>query len=184
MAQYEIIERIRKGDRSAFNELCRERYASLISYARLFLNGHWAEDVVQDVLFGVWQNRRTLDSETNLQAYLIRSVYNRSMNYLASDRRSRMFADSYQLRIATLIAESYSPDHNPTILGLYNMDIRQRLETAIQSLSPRCREVFTLSYVEHMSEKEIAERLGLSLSTVENHMYMALKQLRISLKEI
>ena len=61
-----LVTRIRYGDREAFNLLCRERYASLISYARLFLsgiNGSWAEDVVQDVLFGVWQNRRTLKED-------------------------------------------------------------------------------------------------------------------------
>ncbi|MBQ1636375.1 MAG: RNA polymerase sigma-70 factor, partial [Bacteroidales bacterium] len=75
-----LITRIKASDRSAFDELCRERYVPLISYARLFLSGldsSWAEDVVQDVLFGVWQNRRRLrDNDAELHAYLLRSVYN------------------------------------------------------------------------------------------------------------
>lgn len=184
MLQLELISRIKEGDRSAFDALCRERYASMISYARLFLKGDWAEDVVQDVLFSVWQRRETLDEEQNLQGYLIRSIYNRCMNYLVAERRSKQFASEYQKRAAMLLASYYSPDNNPTILGLYNADLRHRLEKAIDALTPRCREVFTLSYVEHLSEKEISERLGLSLSTVENHMYMALKQLRLSLEKI
>ena len=49
----ELSDRIRKGDREAFDRLCRERYASLISYARIFLDVTSAEDVVQDVLFAL-----------------------------------------------------------------------------------------------------------------------------------
>ena len=68
-----LAARIRAGDREAFDTLCRERYASLIAYARLFLSGFnasWAEDVVQDVLFGVWTNRARLKEDgTDLQAY-------------------------------------------------------------------------------------------------------------------
>lgn len=184
MSSYDIISRIKSGDRDAFDILCRERYASMISYARLFLKGDWAEDVVQDVLFGVWQRRETLDEEQNLQGYLIRSIYNRCMNYLADEKRSKQYASYYQRKVASLMASYYSPDNNPTILGLYNADLRQKLEKAIENLTPRCREVFTLSYIEHLSEREISERLGLSLSTVENHMYLALKQLRLSLTNI
>lgn len=179
-----LIARIKAGDRQAFDALCRERYASMISYARLFLRSDCAEDVVQDVLFGVWTNRGGLDENLNLQGYLIRSIYNRCMNYLADERRSRQYNSYYQNKVASIMATYYSPDNNPTILGLYNADLRLRLDRAIAQLSPRCREVFTMSYIDHLSEKEISEKLGLSLSTVENHMYMALKQLRASLSNI
>ena len=78
MPQTDIIARIREGDRETFNAFCRERYASLIAFARLFLsriNGTWADDVVQDVLFGLWQNRASLyDDGSSLQAYSKRSV--------------------------------------------------------------------------------------------------------------
>ena len=92
MPQTDIIARIREGDRETFNAFCRERYASLIAFARLFLsriNGTWADDVVQDVLFGLWQNRASLyDDGSSLQAYLLRSVYHRCLNYLKKERRS------------------------------------------------------------------------------------------------
>lgn len=179
----DIISRIRRGDRDAFNELCRERYASLLSYAHLFLRGSYAEDVVQDVLFGLWENRRNLDPDRNIQSYLLRSVYNRCVNYAVSNKRLNASLDYYQARIDSLMSEYYSPDRNPIILGLYNADLRRTLEKAIDSLTPRCREVFTLRYVEQMTEKEISERLNLSLSTVENHMYSALKQLRLVLEK-
>ena len=183
--QQDILFLIKSGDREAFNSLCRERYVSLISYARLFLTGidrSWAEDVVQDVLFGLWQNRKRLrGSDDDLQAYLLRSVYNRCMNLLKRARRANLFGDYYEGRIASVLGDCWSPDRNPVIMSIFNADLRDIIGEALEKLSPRCREVFTLSYLENLSNKEISERLGISLSTVENHMYLALKQLRTSL---
>lgn len=183
--QAELITRIKTGDREAFDALCRERYVSLISYARLFLSGVdpvWAEDVVQDVLFGLWQNRRTLrDDPQELQSYLLRSVYNRCVNYLKRAKRIHMFNSHYEERMLTLLGDCWSPDRNPVISSVFNSDLRDIISDAVAQLPPRCREVFTLSYLDNLSNKEISERLGISLSTVENHMYIALKRLRASL---
>jgi RNA polymerase sigma-70 factor (ECF subfamily) len=180
-----LVTLIRYGDREAFNLLCRERYASLISYARLFLsgiNGSWAEDVVQDVLFGVWQNRRTLkEDDGTLQSYLLRSVYNRCINYLKKARRANLYTSYFEERLISILGDCWSPDRNPVIRSVFDADLRNIISDAIENLSPRCREVFTLSYLENLSNKEISERLGISLSTVENHMYIALKQLRARL---
>lgn len=59
--------------------------------------------------------------------------------------------------------------------------MRKNLEDAITSLPPKCREVFMMSYIEDLPNKDISARLGISLSTVENHIYSALKQLRVAL---
>ncbi len=180
-----LILLIKSGDRNAFDVLCRERYASLISFARLFLSGvnqSWAEDVVQDVLFGVWQNRRKLrEDDRGLQAYLLRSVYNRCINYIKRARRNNLFTGEYEERLLSLAGDCWSPDRNPVIRSIFNADLRDIISEAVSSLSPRCKEVFTLSYIDNLTNKEISERLGISLSTVENHMYIALRQLRSSL---
>lgn len=183
-----LISRIKAGDREAFDELCRERYVSLLSYARLFLSGEqrsWAEDIVQDVLFGLWQNRRSLrEDDKELQPYLLRSVYNRSINYLKRSRRAKQAGDLIEYRIISMMADCWSPDNNPVIRSIFDADIRDILSEALGKLSPRCREVFTMSYIDNMSNREISERLGISLSTVENHMYLALKQLRSQLSGV
>lgn len=88
MEKISLISRVRAGDRKAFDELCRKYYAMLVSYARLFLRDDWAEDVVQDVFYNVWQRRETLDDSNSLYKYLLRSVYNRSLNYLDKNRRA------------------------------------------------------------------------------------------------
>ena len=77
---------------------------------------------------------------------------------------------------------AYDPDNDPIIRKLYSEDLGQLLNDAIDSLPRRCREVFILSHIEGISNKRIAEILGISLSTVENHIYNALKSLRNKLK--
>ena len=75
-------------------------------------------------------------------------------------------------------------DRSEILRTLYSRDIRSILDNAISKLPPRCREVFLLSYVENLSDKEISVRLGLSVSTVENHIHSALVRLRSALSSL
>ena len=113
MEKISLISRVRAGDRKAFDELCRKYYAMLVSYARLFLKDDWAEDVVQDVFYNVWQRRETLDDSNSLYKYLLRSVYNRSLNYLDKNRRAGEYG-AYRERIAALGSSYYAPDNSPS----------------------------------------------------------------------
>lgn len=182
MSDQDLITRIHAGDREAFNALCRDRYAALVSYARLFLKGFWADDVVQDVLYGVWQNRKRLKGDSSdLQNYLLRSVFNRSMNYIRKSKRTDRLLSHYQYDLILLMSDYYSPDNNPVIRSIFSKNLNDVIGKAIDKLPERCREVFTMSYLEDKSNKEISQILGISLSTVENHVYNALKQLRAEL---
>lgn len=158
MEKISLISRVREGDRKAFDELCRKYYAMLVSYARLFLKDDWAEDVVQDVFYNVWQRRETLDDSNSLYKYLLRSVYNRSLNYLDKNKRAGEYGAWYRERIAALGSSYYAPDNSPVVQKLYNDDLRASLDAAIESLPPKCREVFRLSYIEDLSNREIGER--------------------------
>lgn len=110
-----LTTRIRNGDRKAFDELCGRYYAMLVSYARLFMKDDWAEDVVQDVFYNVWQNRAALDDSNSLYKYLLRSVYNRALNYLDKNRRAGDYRAYYQERIASMGSAYYAPDNSPII---------------------------------------------------------------------
>ena len=178
MEPAELISAIRAGSREAFDEMCGRYYAPLTAYARLFLNGNWAQDVVQDVFVNVWVRREALDPGQSLYGYLLRSVYNRSLNYLDKNRRAGEYGAYYRERIAALGSSYYAPDNSPVVQKLYNDDLRASLDAAIESLPPKCREVFRMSHIEGLSNREISEQLGITLSTVENHIYNALKQLR------
>ncbi len=177
-----LIERVRKGDRIAFNELYRQYYLSLRSYAELFLDEEESEDVVQDVFLNVWLRKEGLDDSQSLQGYLLRSVYNSSLNVLKKKGRSNDYRSVYEQEIEEIGYKYYDPDANDVIRKLYNQDLRAEINTAINNLPARCREVFTLSYLHDIPSKEISLQLGISLSTVDNHIYSALKLLREKLK--
>lgn len=177
-----LVERVRKGDRIAFNELYRQYYPSLRSYAELFLDEEESEDVVQDVFLNVWLRKEGLDDFQSLQGYLLRSVYNSSLNILKKKGRSNDYRSVYEQEIEEIGYKYYDPDANDVIRKLYNQDLRAEINAAINSLPARCREVFTLSYLHDIPSKEISLQLGISLSTVDNHIYSALKLLREKLK--
>lgn len=181
MTEIEQVRRIRQGDRKAFDFLCREYYAAFISYARMLLPTDGAEDVVQDVLLNVWNRCESLVEDRSLQGYILRSIYNRAMNKLSKDRSAADYQRWYRLSIASLTSFYCDPENNDSIRRLYSKDLRDRINDAVGALPPKCREVFRLSYMEHKSTKEIASVLGVSTSTVSNHIHNALVLLRESL---
>jgi len=178
MEKISLISRVRAGDRKAFDELCRKYYAMLVSYARLFLRDDWAEDVVQDVFYNVWQRRETLDDSNSLYKYLLKAVYNRAINYIWKHKRDTEYRSWYGSQIDRMVFDYYDPDKNPILAKIYDNDMRQQLRQAVDELPDKRREIFRMRFFENMSNKEIGERLGLTVSTVENHMYLALKNLR------
>lgn len=113
-----------------------------------------------------------------MRSYLMKAVYNRALNYLRKENLLRQYREWNDVRIAVLGLEGADPDRNPVMRNLFEGDLRKNLEDAISSLPPKCREVFRLSYIEDVPNKDISSRLGISLSTVENHIYVALRHLR------
>lgn len=183
MVEDKLLAEIQKGNRAAFDEFCRGELPALSAYARAFLDEEWADDVVQDVLFSFWQNREHINTGCSIRRYLLRSVYNRSLNYIRRQKLSDEFRSWNDVRIMELGLEGSDPDRNPVIRKLFDGDLRESITNAVESLPARCREVFIKSYLEDKSNKEISSELNISLSTVENHMYKALKLLRLALAE-
>lgn len=144
---------------------------SLVGYATLLLgNRDLAKDVVQDVFLRAW-GRDIYDSLDDPMPYLMRSVYNGSMDVFRSGAGSMLNTD------AALI-EHFDPDKNEVIRKIYRSDIRNSIRHAVGELPAKCRQVFVLRYLDGFSAAETAEILGISVSTVNNHVLKALKALR------
>lgn len=105
---------IRDGSREAFDEMCGRYYAPLMAYARLFLKGNWAQDIVQDVFVNVWIRRETLDPRQSLYGYLLRSVYNQSVNYVNKNRHAGNYRSYHQERIESIGYAYYVPTTIPS----------------------------------------------------------------------
>lgn len=175
----ELFEKIKEGNRAAFNEFYQQYYFSMRAYARLLLHEDEAEDVVQDVFFKLWINREHLDASLSVRGYLLRAIYNTALNIIKKKNLQENYSNSYKQKIDEVgLQHYYNPDANETITNLYNKELRMELNKAIDTLPLRCKEVFSLSFLYDYSGKEISEKLGISLSTVENHINNALKLLR------
>lgn len=174
-------------DREKFSAFCAARYPALVAYAGLFLKGEdrsWAEDVVQDVLFSVWKRRSLLRKDpAQVQAYMLKSVYNRSLNYLKHSRLRHQHESSLSDFI-TIAEQYYDPDRNEVIRAIFNADLGRALNHSVETLPEKQREVFRMRFEDNMPERQIAEALGISVRTVEAHIYQAMKSLRASMREI
>ena len=87
-----LIERLKKGERTAFNELYGIFWAPLVNYAELIVGDENADDVVQEVFVRIWVGRDKLRNDGSLRGYLLRAVYRTALNVL----RSKNYASSYR----------------------------------------------------------------------------------------
>lgn len=127
--------------------------------------------MAQDVLLELWRSRARLDPSIQLSAYLYRSIRNRAFNELRHRRVVR--------QVAPRLIPTESPsgsDH-----AVLEKEVESAVRSAVAQLPERCREVFELSRVDHLSYAEIAEVMGITLKTVEAHMGKAIKALRQAL---
>ena len=155
-----------------YKALFRKYYPSLIFYATRLVGEEEAEDVVQDVFVELWRRKDSIEIGDQIQAFLYRAL-----NVL----KHRNVEDGYCAAMEEINqkrAEFYQPDNNEVIRRIEDRELRKEIYNAINELPDKCKEVFKLSYLHEMKNKEIADVLGISLRTVEAHMYKALKYLR------
>ena len=160
-----------------YKALFRRYYPNLMFYATRLVGDEEAEDVVQDVFVELWKRRDSMVIGDQIQAFLYRAVYTRALNVL----KHRSIEDGYCAAVKEINqkrAEFYQPDNNGVIRRIEDRELRNEIYQAINELPDKCKEVFKLSYLHEMKNKEIADVMGASLRTVEAHMYKALKFLR------
>ncbi len=171
----ELLMLLRHGEISAFVDIYTKYYDALLNYADRLLNDvETARDVVQQVYYKIWENRATLNISLSVKAYLFRSVYHGSLNTLAHRKNIQKY-EQEQLSDFYFSTIIQSPEAEET---LWKSDIEEAIQEAITVLPEKCREVFVLSKIEGLKNREIAEKLGISEKTVERHMSIALSKLR------
>lgn len=178
MKDDELIERLKNGDIVAFGMLYERHSAACKKFAALSVGAAMADDIVQDVFSKLWFGRERLEIRETLRPYLMRAVYNRSLNALRDRNNSNIFRNEYSRKLETAAATLFDPDNNDTIKALFSKEDGDAIERAVCGLPDRCQEIFRLSYIDGLSHKEIARKLGISTSTVDNQVFKALKALR------
>lgn len=172
----EIIGRIRNGDKQEFEKLFRSSYVSLVRYARNILRDHdTAEEIVQELFFRLWQDREQLNIKSSLNGYLFRSVHNRALHYIEHQQ--------VVSRHAGEVAARTQISSEPVTEALYYKELRDKVAAVLERLPGRCRMIFRMSRFEGLKYNEIAEKLAVSLKTVEADMGKALREFRKALAE-
>lgn len=154
--------------------LFRKYYPSLCkSLYRILKDSSLAEDIVQEVFLKVWDKRESLELNEAIQAYLYRSCYHAALNLLKKQQPLHA--------LPSLTVEVCSDED--TAKTLHFLETEQIILAAIEKLPPQTKRVFSLSRFEELSYKEIAQKLDISLKSVEKHISIALQRLREQLKE-
>ena len=166
-----LVEALRAGQESALDTLFRTHYAYLCqSVYRVLPDRNMAEDLVQEVFYELWRKRENLHIQQSVRAYLRRAAVNKTLNYIRDQRLLVEDEESMPLGVA-----STQPG---AVQQMEVQELKEQMYAAIDALPERCRLVFVLSRFEHLSNKDIADQLTVSVKTVENQMTKALKILR------
>lgn len=169
-----LLSAMQRGDLKAYGVLFRRYYPMLCAYATKFVELKDAEEVVQDVMLWLWENRETQTFETSLSQYLFKTVYHRAINQIVRHQS--------QLRADTLFYENMQEMLQDT--DFYQLEeLQKKIREAVDALPPTYREAFIMHRFDNKSYKEIAEILQVSPKTVDYRIQQALKQLRITLKD-
>ncbi|HET8752854.1 MAG TPA: RNA polymerase sigma-70 factor [Salinimicrobium sp.] len=164
------IEDIREGNREAFKYAFNFFYANLCSYTtNLTIDPDLAEDIVQGIFISLWNNRQKTIISTSLKSYLYKSCYNRYIDIYRQNKRTIKKLEEFRYAKLIELEEENAVIQNKKIEDLNN---------AIQELPPRCKEIFLLSKYEGLKYQEIADKLQISIKTVENQIGFAYAKLR------
>lgn len=161
---------IRKGDSVAFS-LFFKKYRRLVYYFSLKYLGDRdeSEELVQSVFVSIWEHRRLIDKNKSLKNYLYRSVVNAIYNSLK--KRA--------VRRAYMIKEISKPEGaSDPYVQIFDNDLKDKLDNIIGFLPPQQQKILNYRRLEGLSSEEIAQKLNISVRTVENQIYRATRLLK------
>ena len=167
-----IVRKMIDGDIDSFKYFFDRYYDDLCNFVHIYLHDQLlAEEIVQDIFVYFWENREKLQITTSVKSFLFSASKFKSLNLLRDTKTKKRIVEKIgktEPLITSEVEDSY----------IDTGEFKKILDAAVDQLAPKCREIFLLSKSEDLSNKEIAEKLGISVKTVENQMTIALKKLR------
>ncbi|MCW9706632.1 RNA polymerase sigma factor [Fodinibius salsisoli] len=169
-----LVKKLKKSNKKAFDSLFRKYENKLYAFCYKLTQSHKeAEEVVQETFLKIWEKRRTIDENKNFESFLFtiarHNIYNRA--------RDKTYAYAYENYLKNQL-DRKQKQNNETAESLQYQETWGCVKEAIERLPARRKEVFTLSRLNGLSNKEIADLTGTSVSNIENHINKALKLLR------
>lgn len=172
MNDISLANAIYNGDSNAFKIFFKRYHKPLLAYITTFTNdSKEAEDIVQQAFITLWEERKRLKKNVSPKSYLYKIAYNNYINQYRKNKKYNSFINEFK----TFALQEY--------LIEVDDDVRiKKLMTLVNSLPPRCQEILKLSKQDNLKYTEIAERLKISLKTVDAQLQIAYKKIREGFK--
>ena len=167
-----LLEKLKDGDLDAFN-IVYKTYAPkiFIRLIKLVKDPNIAEELLQDVFLKIWRNRSKIDVSRGFVSFINHIADNLAIDLFRKVQRDKKL----QIEIWASAVELYYHTEEYMI----SKETKQILENAINSLSPRKKEILILNKIHNKSYKEIADDLNISISTVSNQLVSAIKDIKL-----
>ena len=161
-------------DEAAFEQMFKTHFKRLHAYAFTILRDEiQAEEMVQQVFFKLWERNENLSLIGSVSSYLYRAVHNESLNYI----KHQKVRSNHQLNVAYSMKNEVEHPAKKIMAG----ELEKKIHSALNELPEQCRTIFQMSRFDEMKYREIADKLGISIKTVESQMSKALRLLRVKL---
>lgn len=171
-----LVRRLKENDKQAFelifNKFSRKLYFFTLGYVHSQAE---AEEIIQNVFIALWENRDMLSDAFPIQNYLYKVTINHIYNYFKHQLVRRRYVEK-------MILEE-TDENEETVQGILANDLGEIVNKFVGELPQSQQVIFRLSRMEGLSHSEIAHRLGLSVRSVENQIYRALKVIREKLNK-
>ncbi|CAM4099498.1 RNA polymerase sigma factor [Gillisia limnaea] len=171
ISDQQLLTDLSNGNDTVFPLIFDRYWKRLYSYAyKIYRDDKVCEDIVQEIFISLWE-KASESQILNLEAYLLRSVKYRVANHF----RSLKFSNSQEEILENI------PYPSNSVLSLEYQEFEKEVLSQVKKLPPRCREIFILSRFDNYSNSEIAEKLDISIRTVEKQISNALSYLKANL---
>lgn len=169
-----IITAIRKGDEETFDEVYRHYFRGLCAFSSQYVSIAEAEEIVQDTMVWLWENRNTLIPEMSLKSLLFIIVKNKSLN--------RISHNQVKSKVHQEIIDKFENQFEDPDFYLEN-ELLNMFAEAIKKLPEEFRMAFEMNRFDGLTYNEIAQKMNVSAKTINYRIGQALKILRVELKD-
>ena len=162
----------------SFEYLYKGYYPQLAAYASFFLKNDEAHDIVQEVFLNLLENNDKKLNESTMSAYLYKAVQNKCVDAIRHKKVKDQYASVVGKKLLQMESEYFYASRNEIEDALLSQELQEQIDSAIETLPPKGKQIVRLYFEHRKTAKEIALIMEISRSTVENHIYSCIKVLR------
>ncbi len=163
-------------DKVLFEKLFKQYFEPLCAFAKSYIYDLEAsKDIVQKAFINLWNNREKIDASKPVKSYIYTSVRNLCLNHIRDNKKF----NSQILDFDSVDENLFTAESDNLEVG----ELQTKIDKAIDALPEKSRQIFEMSRFEDLKYKQIAEKLEVSIKTVEAHISKALKLLKVDLED-